>query len=38
MNFKKNETLVKENHYLAMERTNAFTQIAFNPNVVLSLG
>ena len=37
MNFKNNVTFVKENHFLAMERTDAFTEIVFNPNVVLPL-
>ena len=37
MNFKSNETFVKENHHLARGRSTAYTQIAFNPNVVLPL-
>ena len=35
MNFKSNETSVKENYHLARERTTAFTQIARDANVVL---
>ena len=31
------ETFVKENHHLERERTTAFTQIAFDPNVVVPL-
>ena len=37
MNLKKIETLGKENHYLAIQRANVFTEIAFNPNVVMFL-
>ena len=37
MSFKSNETFVKENRHLVRELSNAFTQIAFNPNVVLPL-
>ena len=35
MDFKNNETLVKENINLARERTTAFNQIAYISNVVL---
>ena len=37
MNFKNNETFVKESHHLTREHANAFNEIAFTPNVVLPL-